>query len=456
MSLGIRFDYKNANHFIENAEIEYMKSQVATAHDLLHNRKGPGNEYTGWLNLPNDFDKTEYERIKKVAEKIRNNVEVFIVIGIGGSYLGAKSAIEVLKNSFYNQISRNSRKAPEIYFAGNNISSTYLARLVELIKDRDFAINVISKSGTTLEPAIAFRVFRELIENKYGPDGAKERIIATTDKSKGALKKLSDEQGYETFVVPDNIGGRYSVLTAVGLFPLAVAGIDIDEIMSGAAKAYKEYNNSILTENPCYQYAAIRNILYAKGKSIELLVNYEPDLTFFAEWWKQLFGESEGKDNKGIFPASANFSTDLHSLGQYIQDGRRDLFATTIWVEKPPIDMELKPIAGDIDGLNFLTVKTIHHVNEKACQGAILAHTEGGVPNLKVNIPDLSPHTYGQLVYFFEKACAISGYILGVNPFDQPGVETYKKNMFALLGKPGTEETRKEIERKLKSTHQHA
>ena len=449
MTSAIKFDYKNANPFIKNHEIEYMQSQITTAHDLLHSRKGPGSEYTGWLNLPNDFDKAEHERIKRVAEKIRNKVEVFIVIGIGGSYLGAKSAIEMLKNSFYNQLSRNSRNAPEIYFAGNNISSTYLAKLVELVKDRDFAINVVSKSGTTLEPAIAFRVFRELIEAKYGPNEARERIIATTDKSKGALKKLSDKQGYETFVVPDDIGGRYSVLTAVGLFPLAVAGIDIDKIMSGAAKAYSEYNNSILAENPCYQYAAVRNILYTKGKNIELLVNYEPDLTFFAEWWKQLFGESEGKDNKGIFPASANFSTDLHSLGQYIQDGKRNLFATTIWVEKPPvIDIELKAIDGNIDELNFLIGKTIHHVNEKACQGTILAHTEGGVPNLKVDISDLSPYTYGQLVYFFEKACAISGYLLGVNPFDQPGVETYKKNMFALLGKPGTEETKKEIEKK--------
>lgn len=449
MTPDIRFDYSNANPFIKSTEMEYMKNQVTAAHDLLHSRKGPGSEYTGWLNLPNDYDKTEYERIKKVAEKIRNKVEVFIVIGIGGSYLGAKSAMEILKNSFYNQLSRNSRRAPEIYFAGNNISSTYLARLVELVKDRDFAINVVSKSGTTLEPAIAFRVFRELMENKYGVDEARERIIATTDKSKGALKELSDEQGYETFVIPDDVGGRYSVLTAVGLFPLAVADIDIDEIMSGAARAYNDYNNSDPAVNPCYQYAAIRNILYTKGKSIELLVNYEPELAFFAEWWKQLFGESEGKDNKGIFPASVNFTTDLHSLGQYIQDGRRDLFATTIWVENPPVNMEIKAIEEDIDGLNFLAGKTIHHVNEKACQGTILAHTEGGVPNLKVSIPDLGPYTYGQLVYFFEKACAISGYLLGVNPFDQPGVETYKKNMFALLGKPGTEDARKEIERKL-------
>jgi len=431
----ITFDYKNAKNFIENHEIENMQSQVTAAHDLLHNQKGPGSEYTGWLNLPNNFDKNEYEKIKRVAKKISNKVEVFIVIGIGGSYIGAKSAIEMLKNSFYNQLSKNRPGTPEIYFAGNNISSTYLARLVELVKDRDFAINVVSKSGTTLEPALAFRVFRKLIENKYGLKEAKERIIATTDKSKGALKKLAEEQGYETFTVPDDVGGRYSVLTAVGLFPMAVAGIDIDDIMSGATKAYDDYNNNIFAENPCYQYAAIRNILYAKGKTIELLVNYEPDLISFAEWWKQLFGESEGKDNKGIFPASVSFSTDLHSLGQYIQDGRRDLFATTIWVEKPPVNIEIKAIDGDIDGLNFLAGKTIHHINEKTCQGTIMAHTEGGVPNLKINIPDLTPNTYGQLVYFFKKACVISGYILGVNPFDQPGVEAYKKNMFALLNK---------------------
>ena len=426
MNSCIKFDYKNASPFIKSHEIEYMESRTAIAHDLLHNKKGPGSEYTGWLNLPNDFDKAEHERIKRVAKKIRDKVEVFIIIGIGGSYLGAKSAINIL---------RNGHSTPEIYFAGNSISSTYLAKLVELVKDKNFAVNIVSKSGTTLEPAIAFRVFRELLENKYGVDEAKNRIIATTDKSKGALKKLSDEQGYETFVVPDDIGGRYSVLTAVGLFPLAVAGIDIDEIMSGAKHACNEYSNSLLAENLCYQYAAIRNILYAKGKNIELLVNYEPDLVFFAEWWKQLFGESEGKDNKGIFPAGVNFSTDLHSLGQYIQDGRRNLFATTIWVENPAIDMEIKAIDGDIDGLNFLAGKTIHHVNEKACQGTILAHTEGGIPNLKINIANLSPYTYGQMVYFFKKACAISGYLLGVNPFDQPGVETYKKNMFDLLKK---------------------
>jgi len=453
MTPDIKFDYKNATPFIKNHEIESMQNQVTAAHNLLHSKKGSGSEYLGWLNLPNDFDKNEHERIKKVAEKISNEIDVFIVIGIGGSYLGAKSAIEMLKNSFYNQLSKDNRKTPEIYFAGNNISSTYLAKLVELVKDRDFAINVVSKSGTTIEPAIAFRIFRELLENKYGSDGAKERIITTTDKSEGALKKLSDEQGYESFVVPDDIGGRYSVLTAVGLFPLAVAGIDIDEIMSGAAKACDEYNNSILAENPCYQYAAIRNILYANDKNIELLVNYEPDLTSFAEWWKQLFGESEGKDNKGIFPASANFSTDLHSLGQYIQDGKRNIFATTIWIENPTIDIELKAIDRDIDGLNFLAGKTIHHVNEKTCQGAILAHTEGGVPNLKISIPELSPYTYGQLVYFFKKACAISGYLLGVNPFDQPGVETYKKNMFALLDKPGTDDIKKELEKKAATHH---
>ena len=439
MPSSIKFDYSIAQPFINSNVVENMQDAVGFAHHLLHSRQGSGNEYTGWLNWPQEYDRAEYTRIKEIAAKIRNKVEVFIVIGIGGSYLGAKSAIDLLKNSFYNQLSKDSRKSPEIYFAGNNISATYLSRLLELVQDRDFAINVVSKSGTTLEPAIAFRFFREVLEKRYGPQGAKERIIATTDRSEGALKKLADEQGYERFTVPDNVGGRYSVLTSVGLFPLAVAGIDIDEVMSGANTAYANYTNQDISINECYQYAAIRNILYGMGKTIELLINYEPDLASFAEWWKQLFGESEGKDGKGIFPAGLNFSTDLHSLGQYIQDGRRNLFATTIWVESPPLNLEIEVLDEDIDGLNFLAGKTIQHINEQACRGTILAHTQGGVPNLKVNISDLTPHTYGQLVYFFEKACAISGYLLGVNPFDQPGVETYKNNMFALLGKPGTE-----------------
>ncbi len=450
MSSHIKFNYSTAAPFIKTDEMENMQDAVEAAHQLLHSRQGPGNEYSGWLNWPQEYDKAEYNRIKEIAAGIRSKVDVFIVIGIGGSYLGAKSAIEFLKNSFYNQLSKDTRNSPEIYFAGNNISSTYLSRLLELVKDRDFAINVVSKSGTTLEPAIAFRVFRELIEKRYGVQGAKERIITTTDKAKGALKKLADEQGYESFVVPDNVGGRYSVLTSVGLLPLAVAGIDIDEVMSGANNAYDNYISKDIRINECYQYAAIRNILYEKGKNIELLIGYEPDLAFFSEWWKQLFGESEGKNGKGIFPASVNFSTDLHSLGQYIQDGRRNLFATTIWVENPPYNFEIKAIDEDIDGLNFLAGRTIQHVNEQACQGTILAHTEGGVPNLKININDLTPYTYGQLVYFFEKACAISGYLLGVNPFDQPGVEAYKRNMFALLGKPGTEKVKMEIEEKLK------
>lgn len=446
---NITFDYKNAKPFINDFELEYISNQVQAAHKILHNNEGAGKEFTGWLNWPTNYDKEEFKRIKQIGQKINNTSDVLIVIGIGGSYLGAKSAFELLCNTFYNQLPKEKRNGPEVYFAGNNISSTYLARLLEIIEDKDIVVNVVSKSGTTLEPALAFRIFREFLEKKYGKNGAKERIVATTDKEKGALKNLADDEGYETFVVPDNVGGRYSVLTPVGLLPLAAAGINIDEIMSGAASAQKRYDNENLSENQCYQYAAIRNILYNKGKTTELLINYEPDLAYFAEWWKQLFGESEGKDHKGIFPASVNFSTDLHSLGQYIQDGRRNLFATTLWVEKPPIDLKIEALTEDIDGLNFLAGNTIQHVNEKACLGTILAHTDGGVPNLKIDIPKLTPYYYGNLVYFFEKACAISGYLLGVNPFDQPGVEAYKKNMFALLGKPGTEKQRQELENKI-------
>lgn len=433
----ISFDYSNANAFLKPHELEHMAPKVEQAHELLHDRKGPGREYTGWVDWPVTFDRNEFERIKAVSSKIIQKADVLIVIGIGGSYLGARSALELLNHSFYNQLPEKKRQGPEIYFAGHNISSTYLSHLLDIIKDKDIAINVVSKSGTTLEPAIAFRIFRQLIEERYGKKGAKERIVATTDKNRGALRKLADEEGYETFLVPDNIGGRYSVLTPVGLLPLAVGGIDIDEIMEGALHGYHLYRKKDLKDNPCYQYAAIRNILYQKGKTIELLVNYEPSLQYFAEWWKQLFGESEGKDQKGIFPASANFSTDLHSLGQYIQDGRRDLFATTLWVESPVVSMDIPQLDEDIDGLNYVAGKSIHQVNEKACQGTIMAHTDGGVPNLKINIPDLTPFYYGQLVYFFEKACGISGYLLGVNPFNQPGVEAYKKNMFVLLGKPG-------------------
>ncbi len=450
MKNGILFDYSKALSFINAQELEYLEPAIAKAHELLQEQKGPGNEYTGWLNWPVSFDKDEFARIKEVAGKVRAKAEVLIVIGIGGSYLGARSALDLLNHSFYNQLSKDKRKGPEIYFAGHNISSSYLAELLELVKNKDIYINVVSKSGTTLEPAIAFRVFRQLIEEKYGKEGAKERIIATTDATKGALKKLANEEGYETFVVPDDVGGRYSVLTSVGLFPIAVSGIDIDAIMAGALAGHELYSNEKLAENPCYQYAAIRNVLYQKGKTTELMVNYEPRLAQFSEWWKQLFGESEGKDQKGIFPASVNFSTDLHSLGQYIQDGRRNLFATTLWVTTPKKDIEVPALAEDVDGLNYLNQQYFSYVNEKASEGTVLAHTDGGVPNLKISVPELDPYYYGQLVYFFEKACAISGYLLGVNPFDQPGVEAYKKNMFALLGKPGFEKERENLLKRLK------
>ncbi|MDK2985771.1 MAG: glucose-6-phosphate isomerase [Clostridia bacterium] len=437
MAQEITFDYESASHFLENHELEYLAPKVSIAHDLLHEKKGPGKEYSGWLKWPVSYDKEEFNRIKEVSEKVREKAEVVVVIGIGGSYLGARSALEMLTHTFYNGLPRDKRRGPEVYFAGNNISSTYLAHLLDVIKDKDIVINVVSKSGTTLEPAIAFRIFRGLLEERYGKKGARERIIVTTDKSKGTLRKLAEEEGYETFVVPDGIGGRYSVLTPVGLFPIAIGGINIAEIMEGALQGYNLYKEKELEKNPCYQYAAVRNILYNKGKVIELLTNYEPSLKYFAEWWKQLFGESEGKDGKGIFPASVNFSTDLHSLGQYIQDARRNIFSTTVWVERPLATMSIPSLDEDIDGLNYLAGKAIHEVNEKACQGTIMAHTDGGVPNLKINVPQLTPYYYGELVYFFEKACAISGYLLGINPFDQPGVEAYKKKMFALLGKRG-------------------
>ncbi|WP_035100459.1 glucose-6-phosphate isomerase [Aneurinibacillus terranovensis] len=433
----ITLDYSKATGFFAPHELEYIAPKVQLAHDMLHNGTGAGSEYTGWLDWPLAYDKEEFARIKAVSRKIREKAEAFVVIGIGGSYLGARSAVELLQPTFYNQLPREKRKGPAVYFVGNNISSAYIAEVLDLVKDKDLYINVISKSGTTLEPALAFRIFRNLIEERYGKEGARERIITTTDKAKGVLKGLADDEGYETFVVPDEVGGRFSVLTAVGLLPIAVSGVDIDEIMTGAAHGYERYKEQDLTKNPAYQYAAIRNILYSKGKTIELLVNYEASLIYFSEWWKQLFGESEGKDNKGLYPASVNFTTDLHSVGQFIQDGSRVMFNTTLWVEKPTADINVPALKEDIDGLNYLVGKTIHNVNEKAAEGTILAHTEGGVPNLRVNIPEITPYYYGQLVYFFEKACGISAYLLGVNPFDQPGVEAYKKNMFALLGKPG-------------------
>ena len=446
-SLG--FDYSKAMAFFSQDEFNAMKDYVKVAHDMLHNKTGLGNDFLGWIDLPVDYDKDEFARIKKAAEKIRSDSDVLIVIGIGGSYLGARAAIEMLTNSFYNSLDKDKRNAPAIFYAGNSISSTYLADLLDAVDGKDISVNIISKSGTTTEPAIAFRIFKDLLEKKYGKEEAKGRIYATTDKARGALKTLADEEGYETFVIPDDVGGRFSVLTAVGLLPIAVAGIDIDAMMKGAADGREEYQNPSLDDNMCYQYAVARNILLRKGKNVEMMVNFEPSLHYFAEWWKQLYGESEGKDKKGIFPAAADFSTDLHSMGQYIQDGMRMLFETAILVDEPNKDIVIEETADNIDKLNFLAGKTLNFVNQKASEGVCLAHTDGGVPNLVINIPKLDAYNFGKMVYFFEKACGISGYILGVNPFDQPGVEAYKKNMFALLGKPGFEAEKAELEKRL-------
>ncbi|MBR6407986.1 MAG: glucose-6-phosphate isomerase [Clostridia bacterium] len=432
--------------FVSEHELAAMQAQVKTAHDMLHSGTGLGNDFIGWVDLPVNYDKEEFARIKAAAEKIKSDSDVLIVIGIGGSYLGARAAIEFIKSPNYNLLSK---KTPEIYFTGNNISSTALHELLSICEGKDISVNIISKSGTTTEPAISFRIFKSLLEEKYGKEEAARRIYATTDKAKGTLKELSDAEGYETFVVPDDVGGRFSVLTAVGLLPIAVAGCDIDSIMHGAAAAREAYNSTDLDENDCYKYAALRNILYRKGKAIEMLVGYEPNLLMINEWWKQLYGESEGKDNKGLFPASANFSTDLHSLGQYIQDGVRELFETVLLIKKPKYDVVIKENADNADGLNFLAGKTMSYVNEKAFQGTLLAHSDGNVPNIVIEIDDSEEFSYGYLTYFFEKACAISGYMLGVNPFNQPGVESYKKNMFALLGKPGYEDRRQELENRL-------
>ncbi|MCT4594401.1 MAG: glucose-6-phosphate isomerase [Anaeromicrobium sp.] len=443
MMKNITLDYSKSS--IKEHEIEYLKEAVKIAHKMLHEKTGPGNDFLGWVDYPVNYDKEEFQRVKKAAEKIKNDSDVLIVVGIGGSYLGAKAAIEALSHSFYNELSKEQRKTPEIYFAGNNISSTYLRHLLDVIKGKDISINVISKSGTTTEPAIAFRVLKKYMEEKYGKEEAKNRIYATTDSTRGALKQLSTGEGYETFVIPDNIGGRFSIFTPVGMLPIAAAGIDIEKIMEGAKAARQEYNNDNLDENYCYQYAVVRNALHRAGKDIELLVNYEPSLQYVSEWWKQLYGESEGKDQKGIFPASVNFSADLHSMGQYIQDGKRHLFETVLNVETPELEMEIEPNDENLDGLNYLAGKTIDFVNKKAFQGTLLAHLDGGVPNIIINIPKMSEYYFGKLIYFFEKACGLSGYMLGVNPFDQPGVESYKKNMFALLGKPGFENLREEL-----------
>jgi glucose-6-phosphate isomerase len=446
----VRFDYSKALAFFGEHEITYLQDAVKVAHHSLHEKTGAGSDFLGWINLPTDYDRQEFARIQKAAAKIKADSDVLLVIGIGGSYLGARAAIEMLNHSFYNALAKEKRNAPQIIFVGNNISSSYMRDVIDLIENKDFSINVISKSGTTTEPAIAFRIFRKLLEEKYGVKEAQKRIYATTDKARGALKTLADNEGYETFVIPDDVGGRYSVLTAVGLLPIAVSGANVEKIMEGAARAQADFSQSELKDNLAYQYAAVRNILYNKGKTIEMLINYEPGLQYFSEWWKQLFGESEGKDQKGIYPSSANFSTDLHSLGQYVQEGRRDLFETIIKVEQPRHELTLEAMENDLDGLNYLAGKTIDFVNNKAFEGTMLAHTDGGVPNLIVTIPAMDEYTFGYLVYFFEKACAMSGYLLGVNPFDQPGVEAYKVNMFALLGKPGYEEKKAELEKRLK------
>lgn len=449
MSNKVTFDYSKASTFISENEVKYMSKLAVDAKDLLVSRQGAGNDFIGWIDLPVDYDKEEFARIKKAAEKIQNDSEVLLVIGIGGSYLGARAAIEFLRHNFYNVVSKEIRKTPEIYFVGNNISSTYIKHLIDVIGDRDFSINMISKSGTTTEPAIAFRVFKEMMEKKYGKEEAAKRIYATTDKERGALKNLATEEGYESFIVPDDVGGRFSVLTAVGILPIAVSGADIDKLMEGAAAGRKAALELPFEENDALKYAAIRNILLRKGKAIEVLANYEPSLHYVSEWWKQLYGESEGKDQKGIFPAAVDLTTDLHSMGQFIQDGNRILFETVMNVENVAEEILLNEEPVDLDGLNYLAGKSVDFINKSAMNGTILAHTDGNVPNLMVNIPEQNEYYLGQLFYFFEFACGVSGYILGVNPFDQPGVESYKKNMFALLGKPGYEKEREELLKRL-------
>ncbi|MGO1042089.1 glucose-6-phosphate isomerase [Clostridioides difficile] len=446
----INFDYSKATEFFCQKEIDVMQPYVDVAHDMLHNKTGLGNTFLGWIDLPKDYDKEEFARIKKSAEKIKSDSEVLLVIGIGGSYLGSRAAIDMVSHSFRNGLKKEQRNAPEVYFVGHNISSTYIMDLLDVIEGKDVSVNVISKSGTTTEPALAFRIFKNYLEKKYGKEEARKRIYATTDSSKGALRQLATEEGYESFVIPDDVGGRFSVLTAVGLLPIAAAGLDIDAMMNGANDAREAFQNSDLKNNDSYKYAVARTILHRKGKDVELLVNYEPQLHYVSEWWKQLYGESEGKENKGLFPASVDFSTDLHSMGQYIQDGKRLLFETVLNVESSKRNITINSEEVDLDGLNYLAGKTVDFVNHKAFEGTLLAHTDGKVPNLVINIPQLDEYNFGYLVYFFEKACGISGYLLGVNPFDQPGVEAYKKNMFALLGKPGYEKEKEELEKRLK------
>ncbi|HZJ78111.1 MAG TPA: glucose-6-phosphate isomerase [Clostridia bacterium] len=444
--MAVNFSNKFAKNFVNSDSFLEIEGEVEKAHESLHNSTGLGSEFTGWLDLPVNYDKDEFKAIKKAAQKIQGDSEILIVIGIGGSYLGARAAIEFIKSQYYNSFQKTT---PEIYFAGNTISSTTLAQLIDICEGKDFSINIISKSGTTTEPAVAFRVFKELLEKRYGAEQAAKRIYVTTDKHKGTLKSLATREGYKSFAVPDDVGGRYSVLTAVGLLPIAVSGIDIDKLMQGAAKARQEYSNPDLKTNACYQYAAARNILYRNGKKIEILVSYEPSFSVMSEWFKQLFGESEGKQGKGIFPSSAIFSTDLHSMGQYIQQGERHLFETVVIFKEPARDITIGEDPENIDGLNFLKGKTVSYINQKAFEGTVLAHTDGGVPNLILELEKMDEFSLGYLIYFFEKACAISGYILGINPFDQPGVESYKQNMFALLGKEGFEVERAELEKRL-------
>ncbi|WP_346920543.1 glucose-6-phosphate isomerase [Clostridium sp. UBA7339] len=445
MTSSLSLNIKNLQEAVNESHIDNLKPMITAAHNTLHNRSGAGNEFLGWLDLPNNYDKAEFERVKVAAKRIQENSKVLIVIGIGGSYLGARAVIEAMTGPFFNSMDEDKRKVPAVYFAGNNISSTYLSQLIQLIDGKDFAINVISKSGTTTEPAIAFRIFKEILEKKYGKEEAENRIYITTDKAKGALKKLADTEGYETFIIPDDIGGRFSVLTPVGLLPIAVAGINIDELLQGARNGRENFSNEDVHINICYKYAAARHLLYERGKTTEILVNYEPCLQYFGEWFKQLYGESQGKDGKGIFPASVNFSTDLHSMGQYIQDGMRNIFETIINVEEPQINLSIKEDEENVDGLNFLAGKTIDFVNKRAMEGTVLAHVEGGVPNIVINMKAVNPKALGELIYFFEKSCAIGGYLLGINPFDQEGVEAYKKNMFALLGKPGYEKLQRSL-----------
>ncbi len=444
--MSLRLNTKYVMPFLPDGALENIAGEVKSANDALYAGTGKGSDFLGWLTLPQDYDKDEFVRIKSAAKKIQDNSEVLVVVGIGGSYLGARAAIEFVKSQNYNLLKKDT---PDIYFAGNTISSRAVAELERMIGDRDFSVNVISKSGTTTEPAVAFRILRELLEKKYGKDGAKERIFATTDKEKGTLKKFADSEGWQTFVVPDNVGGRYSVLTAVGLLPIAVAGIDIDALMQGARDAMEKYSSGDVMKDDCCKYAAIRNILYRSGRKIEMMISYEPSYTMMNEWFKQLFGESEGKDGKGIFPASAVFSTDLHSMGQYIQQGERTLFETVVTFKNSVDEVYIENDKDNVDGLNFLAGKSISFVNQKAFEGTLLAHTDGNVPNIVIELDNMDEHDLGELIYFLEKACALSGYVLGVNPFDQPGVESYKKNMFALLGKPGYEAQKAELEKRI-------